>query len=98
MPHDNEPTPEDMIARLLLAAGYLMEETSPELASPVDQTRDALDARIAVVGRTAEELGAIATAARAMLRMVRPKVRLSHFPFDFVRQRSIGAITGSQAP
>ena len=35
--------------QLLLAAGFLMEETSLELATSVVPTRDALEARIAVV-------------------------------------------------
>lgn len=71
MPHDHEPTPEDMITELLLAAGFLMEEASPELAMPIDPGRDALEAKIAVVVRAAEELGTIATTARAILRLVR---------------------------
>lgn len=70
MPHDHDPTPEDMITQLLLAAGFLMEETSPELAKSVVPTRDAFEARIAVVERAAEELGAIAATASAILRLV----------------------------
>jgi len=31
---NQDQTPEDMIARLMLAAGFLMEQTSPELATP----------------------------------------------------------------
>ena len=72
MQKDHGPTPEDMIAQLMLAAGFLMEETSPELATPIDPTRDALEVRIEVVERSAEDLGAIATTARAVLRLVRP--------------------------
>lgn len=72
MPSEHDPTPEDMIAKLMLAAGFLMEETSPELATPIDPTRDALEARIAVVERAAQDLGAIAATARAILRLVQP--------------------------
>ena len=60
-----------MITQLLLAAGFLMEETRPELAMSVVLTRDALEARIAVLERAAEELGAIVATARAILRLVR---------------------------
>lgn len=70
MPSDHDPTPEDMIAQLLPAAGFLMEEISPELAMSVLPTRDALEARIAVVERAAEEVGAIVATARAILRLV----------------------------
>ena len=72
MSNDNEPPPEDIVAKLMLAAGFLMEETSPELATPIDPTRDALKAKIAVVERAAEELDSIATTARAVLRMIQP--------------------------
>lgn len=71
MPHDHDPTPEDMLTQLLLAASFLMEETGPELAMSVVPTRKALEARIAVVERAAEELGAIAATARAVIRLVR---------------------------
>ena len=63
--------PEDMIAKLMLATGFLTEEVNPELATPTLPTRDALEARIAVVER-AEDLGAIATAIRAILKLVWP--------------------------
>jgi hypothetical protein len=53
MPSDHEPTPEDMIAKLILAAGFLMEETNPEHPTPIVPTRDPLEARMAVVGRAA---------------------------------------------
>lgn len=42
------------------------------LATPILPTRDALEAMIAVVERAAEDLGAIATSARAILKLVRP--------------------------
>lgn len=72
MARDHEQTPEDMIAKLTLAAGFLMEETSPELSTLSLPTRDALKARIELVERAANELGAIVTSARAILRLVRP--------------------------
>lgn len=61
-----------MIAKLMLAIGFRMEEVSPELATPILPTRDALEAMIAVVERAAEDLGAIVTSARAILKLVRP--------------------------
>ena len=72
MPNLNEPTPEDMITKPLLAAGFLIEEASPELAMPVDPSRGTLEARIAMVEQATEQLDAIAKAARTMLRLVQP--------------------------
>lgn len=72
MQRDQEQPTEDMIAKLMLATGFLMEEVSPELATPIPPTRDALEAKIAVVERVAEDLGAITTSARAILKLVRP--------------------------
>lgn len=67
-----EPTPENMIAQPLVTADFLMEETSPEVATPMDPSRDALEARIDVVERAAQDLGAFATTAHAILTLVRP--------------------------
>ncbi|WP_417818934.1 hypothetical protein [Tritonibacter scottomollicae] len=59
-----------MIAKLMLVACFLIEETSPELAMPIASASEALEARIVVAERAAEELGMIAATARAILRMV----------------------------
>ena len=52
-------------------AGTSFSASAAELATPSVPTRDALEARIAVVER-AEDLGAIATSIRAILKLVRP--------------------------
>jgi hypothetical protein len=52
-------------------AGTSFSASTAELATPTVPTRDALEARIAVVER-AEDLGAIATSIRAILKLVRP--------------------------
>ena len=72
MQRDQKPPLEAMIAKLMLATDFLMEEFSLELATSILPTRDVLDARIAVVERAAEEFGGIATSARVMLKLVRP--------------------------
>lgn len=70
MPRDQEQTPEDIFVKLMLAADFLMEETSPVLATPIEPNRDALEAWIAVLEQAAEELGTIAAASRTILKLV----------------------------
>ncbi|MXO61329.1 hypothetical protein GRI89_17435 [Altererythrobacter salegens] len=71
MANDEQRTPAAIIETLLLAAGFLIEETSPELARRIEPGRENLEARIELVEQTAAELAAIAATARKFLWQVR---------------------------
>ena len=70
MEDDHERSREAAIEQLLLSAGYLMEEASPELAMRIEPTRHALEVRIRLVEDTATDLLSLASAARAVLKQV----------------------------
>ena len=67
MPYDHDNR-RQLITGLLLEAGQLMEDTSPELAMSLPYHVAGVAARIAILEAAASDLLALATAGRALLR------------------------------
>jgi hypothetical protein len=58
----------NLISALLLEAGRIMEDTSPELALKLPEDPEGASARIVALETAAHHLVALAAAARALLR------------------------------
>ncbi len=69
MPHADDHSRSELIQLLLLDAGRLMEDVSPEFAMALPETAEALDDRITSLETVASDLQALASAARALFRM-----------------------------
>ncbi len=69
MSHADDNTRSGLIQHLLLEAGRLMEDASPEFALAPPDTAKALDARIAFLEAVAVDLQALAAAARTLFRL-----------------------------
>lgn len=64
-PHPESRT--ELIAGLMLEAGGLMEDASPEFALALPSDRDDIAARINKLTKTAEQLQNLANASRTLL-------------------------------
>ncbi len=68
MRSDHEPDRHQLLTNMLLEAGQLMEDASPEFAMQLPERAAGVAARIDILELTVGNLVALTTAARALLR------------------------------
>lgn len=68
MSHADDDSRSELIQQLLLEAGRLMEDASPDFAVALPDAVECIEARIALLEAVASDLQSLAVAARALLR------------------------------